>query len=106
MLEKPCLKLLKVSVSLKCYLNMLTEIYSIYPTNFMSVPHLDYGDIIYHNQRTDMMYLVVEQVQYKATLIVSGCWQGTNREKLYEELGWEPYMIEGGVAGYVYFIKY
>ena len=51
-------------------------------------PHLDYGDVIYHNQRTDLMNLV-EQVQYKAALIVSGCWQGTNREKLYEELGWE-----------------
>ena len=51
-------------------------------------PHLDYGDVIYHNQRTDMMNLI-EQVQYKAGLIVSGCWQGTNREKLNEELGWE-----------------
>ena len=51
-------------------------------------PHLDYGDIIYHNQRSDLMNLI-EQVQYKAALIVSGCWQGTNRTKLYEELGWE-----------------
>ena len=51
-------------------------------------PHLDYGDIIYHNQRSDMMNLI-EQVQYKAALIVSGCWQGTSREKLYSELGWE-----------------
>ena len=51
-------------------------------------PHLDYGDIIYHNQRTDLMNLL-EQVQYKAALIVSGCWQGTSREKLYDELGWE-----------------
>ena len=32
---------------------------------------------------------LIEQVQYKAALIVSGCWQGTNRDKLYEELGWE-----------------
>ena len=32
---------------------------------------------------------LIEQVQYKAALIVSGCWQGTNREKLYDELGWE-----------------
>ena len=31
----------------------------------------------------------MEQVQYKAALIVSGCWQGTNGEKLYEELGWK-----------------
>ena len=50
--------------------------------------HLDYGDVIYHNQRSDLMDLI-EQVQYKAALIVSGCWQGTNRDKLYEELGWE-----------------
>ena len=31
---------------------------------------------------------VVGQV-HKADLIVSGCWQGTSRVKLYEELGWE-----------------
>ena len=51
-------------------------------------PHLDYGDVIYHNQRDDLMKLI-EQVHYKAALIVSGCWQGTSREKLYDELGWE-----------------
>ena len=51
-------------------------------------PHLDYGDVIYHNQRTDLMNLI-EQVQYKAALLVSGCWHCTNREKLYDELGWE-----------------
>ena len=52
-------------------------------------PHLDYGDVIYHNQRDDLMTLI-EQVQYKAALIVTGCWQGTSRVKLYDELGWEP----------------
>ena len=51
-------------------------------------PHLDYGDVIYHNQRIDLMNLI-EQVQYKAGLIVSGCWQGTNPERLYDELSWE-----------------
>ena len=50
--------------------------------------HLDYGDVIYHNQRADLMHLV-EQTQYKAGLVVSGCWQGTSREKLYKVLGWE-----------------
>ena len=43
-------------------------------------PHLDYGDVIYHNQRADLMNLI-ERVQYKAALIVSGCWLGTSREK-------------------------
>ena len=51
-------------------------------------PHLDYGDVIYHNQQADLMDLI-ESVQYKAALIVSGCWQGTSKVKLYEELGWE-----------------
>ena len=51
-------------------------------------PHLDYGDVIFHNQRADLMKLI-ERVQYKAALIVSGCWQGTRQEKLYGELGWE-----------------
>ena len=32
---------------------------------------------------------LIEQVQYKAALVVSGCWQGTSRVKLYNELGWE-----------------
>ena len=52
------------------------------------LPHLDYSDVIYHNSRTDLMDFIV-RVQYKAALIVSGCWQGTSRTKLYEELGWE-----------------
>ena len=51
-------------------------------------PHLDYGDVIFHNQRMDLMSLI-ERVQYKAALIVTGCWQGTSRDKLYDELGWE-----------------
>jgi hypothetical protein len=52
-------------------------------------PHLDYGDVIYHNQRLDLLELL-ERVQDKAALIVCRCWQGTSRVKLYEELGWEP----------------
>ena len=51
-------------------------------------PHLDYGDVIYHYQRRDLMNLI-ENVQYKGALIMSGCWQGTSCDKLYEELGWE-----------------
>ena len=39
--------------------------------------------------------ILVEQVQYKAALIVSGCWQGTNRSKLYDELGWESLSDRG-----------
>ena len=32
---------------------------------------------------------LLEAIQYRAGLILSGCWRGTNRVKLYRELGWE-----------------
>ena len=31
----------------------------------------------------------IEKVQYQAALAITGCWRGTNRNKIYEELGWE-----------------
>ena len=31
----------------------------------------------------------VERTQYQAALAITGTWQGSNRSKLYEELGWE-----------------
>ena len=51
-------------------------------------PHLDYGDVIYHEQLSDCMKLL-ESVQYNAALIVAGCWKGTNMDRIYDELGWE-----------------
>ena len=51
-------------------------------------PYLEYGDVIFHNCSQDLMSMI-ESIQYKAGLLVSGCWQGTNRVKLYNELGWE-----------------
>ena len=62
---------------------VLDQMYKMYVR-----PHLDYGDVIYHDQLLNSMDLL-ESVQYKAAIIVSGCWQGTSREKLYLELGWE-----------------
>ena len=66
----------KKGISLLKYLskyvsrNVLDTCYKLYVR-----PHLDYGDVIYHIQRADLMNLI-EQVQYKAALIVSRCWQG------------------------------
>ena len=31
----------------------------------------------------------LEQTQYSAALAVTSAWRGTNRQRLYEELGWE-----------------
>ncbi len=51
-------------------------------------PHLDYGDVIYHNQHAISMELL-EKIQYQAGLVITNCWKGTSRIKLYKELGWE-----------------
>ena len=60
-------------------------------------PHLDYCDIIYHipvisNNFDSSLTLnyqmnALERTQYQAALAVSGTWKGTNKDKIYEELG-------------------
>ena len=51
-------------------------------------PNLDHGDVVYHDQNSSLMSKL-ESTQYAAALAVSGAWQGTNTDKLFEELGWE-----------------
>ena len=53
-------------------------------------PHLDYGDIIYHKFDPEMRLTFtqrLEQTQYLAALAVTGTWIGTNRQRLFNELG-------------------
>ena len=67
--------------------DVLDQIYKLYVR-----PHLDYGDIIYHKYDPEMRLTFtqrLEQTQYSAALAVAGAWRGTNRQRLYEELGWE-----------------
>ena len=67
--------------------DVLEQIYKLYVR-----PHLDYGDIIYHKYDPEMRLTFtqrLEQTQYYAALAVAGAWRGTNRLRLYEELGWE-----------------
>ena len=62
-------------------------------------PHLDYCDVIYHIPHIVNIFdhsislnpamERIERVQYQAALAVTGTWKGTNRNKLYDELGWE-----------------
>ena len=61
--------------------------------------HLDYCDTIYHipafNSQINLGVTLnslmekVKRTQYQAALAITGTWQGTNRSKLYEELGSE-----------------
>jgi len=68
--------------------------------------HFDYCDIIFHippshngifdkpnnqifeTKLNDLMQ-IIERVQYQAALAITGTWQGTNKSKLYEEIGLE-----------------
>ena len=62
-------------------------------------PQLEYGDVIYHHPPLvgnhlsiyDLNELMtkVDSVQYRAALVTTGAWKGTNKEKLDKELGWE-----------------
>ena len=62
--------------------------------------HLDYCDFIYHipsleNEQSSDINLnyqmrALESLQYQAGLAVTGAWRGSNRDKIYEQLGWEP----------------
>ena len=62
-------------------------------------PHFDYCDVIYHipqltNPFESSITLNtpmerIEKIQYQAAFAITGSWQGTSRNKLYDELGSE-----------------
>ena len=62
-------------------------------------PHLDFCDVIFHipsitnpfDSSINLNYLMntLERIQYHAALAITGCWKGTSRNKIYDELGWE-----------------
>jgi hypothetical protein len=51
-------------------------------------PHLEYCDILFHECSLTVSNQI-ERVQNQAALIVSGCWQGSNMEKVRKKLGWK-----------------
>ena len=66
----------------------------------MSVrPHFDYCDVIYHMPQLtnpldstitlNSLMERIEKNQYQAALAITGAWQGSNRNTLYDELDWE-----------------
>ena len=50
---------------------------------------MDDGDVIYDQPNNDSFTDKMEQLQYKACLVITGAIQGTSRECLYNELGLE-----------------
>ena len=52
-------------------------------------PHLDYCDVIYDQPNNEGFCAKIEQIQYNATLTITGSIQGTSQIKLCKELGLE-----------------
>ena len=80
--------------TLSRYLSVKTpdQIYKMYVR-----PHLDFCDIIYllpcitnpFDSSINLKYLMntSERIQYHCTLNITGAWQGTNLDKIYDQLG-------------------
>ena len=75
-------------------MQVLSQMYKVFIRS-----HLDYCDFIYHIPpiirnsplEISLNFLMesIEKVQYMSALAVTGAWRGSNRSKLYEEIGWE-----------------
>ena len=53
-------------------------------------PHLDYGDILYDQTFNTSFHERPESIQYNAAIAITGSTRGIPREKLYQNLGFEP----------------
>ena len=90
-------------------INTLNELYKLYVR-----PHLDYGDVIYHIPQKEEnisslgnnLMEKLESVQYAAALAGTGMWRGTSRERLHNELGWEPLCLRRWSRRLILFYKF
>ena len=58
-------------------------------------PYLNYGDVIYHNQRADMMNCI-EQLQYKACLMFQVVGRVLTVKNYTKNLGGNPCLKDDG----------
>ena len=67
--------------------------------------HLDYGDVIYDQAHNALFHQKSESLQYNACLAITGTTHGSSREKLYQELGFEPLYQRGSYRNLCNFYK-
>ena len=68
-------------------------------------PHLDYGDIVYDQQYNNTFHQKLESTQYNAALAITSALKGSLREKLYQELGWNPCNNSGGLEKFTFSLR-
>ena len=67
--------------------------------------HLDYCDILYDNPANETLINLIEKVQYKSCLAITGAIQGTSRDSLYQELGLESLRVRRWYRKMVFFYR-
>ena len=76
-------------------IGLITRLRRYLPKNSLTIyrafirPHLDYEGVVYDHPGNASFMRKLETVQYNASLAVTGCFQGTPREKLYSEFSLE-----------------
>ena len=68
-------------------------------------PHLDYGDIIYHQPNNGSLCQKTESLQYQTALAITGAIHETSQTKLYNELGTESMKLRQWSRHLCYFFK-
>ena len=68
-------------------------------------PHLDCGDIIYHQAHKEPFHQKLESIQYNAALAITGAVRGTSRETLYQEVVLESLQKRRWYRKLCYFLK-
>ena len=68
-------------------------------------PHLDYGDIIYDRAFNTSFHQNIDLIQDNAALAITGAVRRTSREKLFQELGFEPFKKDAGIENFVVYLK-
>ena len=72
-----------VGVNLMRKLNLLLPGWSLLTVyNCFIRPHLDYGDVIYHQPNLSSLTNKIESVQYNAVLAIAGAIKETSKEKI------------------------
>ena len=68
-------------------------------------PHLDYGDIIYHQPNNGSFCQEIESIQYQAALAITDAIHGASQTKLYKELRIESMKLRQWFRRLCYFFK-
>ena len=101
----------KMSKAYRC-IAVLRKLQNIIPRNSLLTiyksfirPHLDYGDIIYHQPNNGSLCQKTESLQYQTALAITGAIHETSQTKLYNELGTESMKLRQWSRHLCYFFK-